>query len=63
MVVALCRRRWVARSAAFDRYAASGGAVALAGRDGRLSVQPSFPHSVRERAFYAVLELQAAVIA
>ena len=44
-VVALRRRRWVALSAAFDPCAARGGAVALAGRDGRLSVPPSFPHS------------------
>ena len=62
-VVALRRRRWVALSAAFDPCAARGGAVALAGRDGRLSVPPSFPHSVWARAFYAVLELPAAVLA
>ena len=57
------RRRWVGRSAAFDPCAARGGAVALAGRNGRLSVPPSFPRSVRARAFYAVLELPAAVLA
>ena len=63
MIVALRRRRWVALSAAFDPCAARGGAVILAGRDGRLSVPPSFPRSVRARAFYAVLELPAAVLA
>ena len=40
-----------------------GGVVALARRDRRLSVPPSFPRSVREQAFYAVLELPAAVLA
>ena len=56
-------RRWVALSAASDPCAACGGAVALAGRDGRRSVPPAFPHSVWARAFYAVLELPAAVFA
>ena len=38
-------------------------AVALAGRDGHLSVPHSFPRSVRARAFFAVLDLPAAVLA
>ena len=52
-----------ARSATFDPCAARGGAVALTGRDWRLSVPPFFPRSVWERTFYAVLELSAAVLA
>ena len=63
MIVALRRRRWVALSAAFDPCAARGGAVTLAGRDGRRFVPPSFPRSGRARAFYAVLELPLAVLA
>ena len=63
VVVALHSRKWVGLSATFEPCATLCSAVALSWLYRRLSVQPSFPHSVWELAFYAVLQLPAAVLA
>ena len=63
VVIVIRRLRWVGLSATFEPCTACGSAVALSWRNMRLSVQPSFPHRVWALAFYAVLQLPAAVLA